>query len=73
MRIINTKQKARELVDHFGGSQTNTAKALKVKQPTVYGWLAGKHGISAGAAIRAEMQTDGAFKAVELCADLTAL
>lgn len=69
--MINTPKVATELVEYFGGNQTATAKALNVKQPTVNGWLSGKHGISAGAATRAEKVTNGEFKAVNLCAELS--
>lgn len=57
------------LVDHFG-TQTKTAERLGVDQGTVSGWVRGKHGMSAVTALRAEAETDGAFKAVDLCPDL---
>lgn len=53
------------LIDHFG-SQQATADALGVKQGTVSGWVRSVHGISAEVAIRAEIVTRGAVKAVEL-------
>lgn len=58
-----------ELVDHFG-TQTKTAVALDVDQGTVSGWVRNKHGMSAVTALRAESETEGKFKAVDLCPDL---
>ena len=54
------------LVDHFG-TQTKTAKRLGVDQGTVSGWVREKHGMSAVTALRAEAETAGAFKAIDLC------
>jgi DNA-binding transcriptional regulator YdaS (Cro superfamily) len=59
------------LIDHFDG-QTSTGKALGVSQPTVYGWLAGKHGMSPVVALRAQSVTKGKFRAVDLCPALAA-
>jgi len=58
-----------DLVGHFK-TQTRTAERLGVDQGTVSGWVRGKHGMSAVVALRAEAETDGAFKAVELCPSL---
>lgn len=58
-----------ELVEHFG-SQTLTANALNIKQPSVKGWLSGKTKMSEKVAIRAQVVTDGKFKAVDLCPSL---
>lgn len=54
------------LVRHFG-CQVKTAESLGVKQGTVSGWVSGRHGMSAVTAIRAENETGGLFKAVDLC------
>ena len=59
----------KDLVVHFG-TQDKTAERLGVDQGTVSGWVRGKHGMSAVTALRAEAETDGAFKAVDLCPDL---
>jgi DNA-binding transcriptional regulator YdaS (Cro superfamily) len=59
----------KDLIDHFG-DQTIAAEKLGVKQPTVSGWLNGKHGMSAKTALRAERLTDGKFKAADLCPEL---
>lgn len=58
------------LVAYFGGTQAATAKALDVGQPTVFAWLAGKHGISPYMALKIEKITEGKFKAVDLCPKL---
>lgn len=58
------------LIKFFGG-QKATEKALGVKQPTVSGWSRGIHGISPKIALRAEKATRGAFKAEDLCDDLS--
>lgn len=55
-----------ELVSHFG-TQTKTAEKLGVDQGTVSGWVRSKHGMSAVTALRAEAETEGKFKAVDLC------
>lgn len=57
------------LVDHFGG-QENTALALKVKQPAVSGWVCGTKNMSELVAIRAQVATQGKFKAIDLCPSL---
>lgn len=54
------------LVDHFG-TQTKASERLGVDQSTVSGWVLEKHGMSAVTALRAEAETNGLFKAVELC------
>lgn len=64
--------KYEEVVAHFG-SQTLTAKALDVEQPSVNAWLKGKTKMSEKTALRAEFATNGEFKAVELCPSLKAL
>lgn len=60
---------AARLIKHFGG-QVATAKALSVEQGTVSGWLNRVHGVSSLNAMRAEMLTNGAIKADELCPEL---
>lgn len=55
----------KQLVAHFG-SQAETAKALKVKQGSVSGWVRGLHGCSAEVALRAERITGGKIKAADL-------
>lgn len=69
---MKTKTAIKNLVSLFG-NQTKTAEALRVKQPTVNGWLSGKHGMSAVVAIRAEKLTEGEFQAATLCPDLADL
>jgi|GEM_PF-1061247 len=61
-----------KLIDHFG-TQAKTAKALQVEQPTVSNWLRGIHGVSVEHALRAELATGGAVKAVDLCPKLAGL
>lgn len=58
------------LIDYFGG-QRATAKALNCKQPSVWAWAQGKTNMSATLAIKAEIITNGKFKAVDLCPKLT--
>jgi DNA-binding transcriptional regulator YdaS (Cro superfamily) len=58
-----------KLVAHFG-SQTLTAKALEVEQPSVNAWLKGKTKMSEKTALRAQLATKGKFKAVDLCPSL---
>jgi len=41
-----------------------------VKQPTVSGWLNGRHGMSIKTALKAQSITKGKFKASELCPEL---
>lgn len=55
------------LVEHFG-SQTKTAAALGVSQPTVSYWASGMTRMSAAKAFLAEELTGGAITARELCA-----
>jgi len=62
----------KKLVDLLGG-QARAAQALNVKQPTVSGWLSGKHGMSAIVAMKAERVTGGAIQAAELCPELNDL
>lgn len=62
----------KQLVTHFGG-QVATAKKLNVEQGTVSGWCRGVHGMGARAAIKAEIETCGKFKAAELCKSLSEL
>lgn len=57
------------LVEHFK-TQTKTAEKLGVDQGTVSAWVHEKHGMSAVVALRAQAETDGAFKAIDLCPDL---
>ncbi|WP_440590608.1 transcriptional regulator [Rheinheimera fenheensis] len=59
----------KDLIAYFGG-QSIAAEQLGVKQPTVSGWLNGKHGMSPKTALKAERLTDGKFKAADLCPDL---
>ncbi|HCH7477593.1 transcriptional regulator [Acinetobacter baumannii] len=54
----------------FFGSQTKTAKALSIKQPSVNAWLTGKSRMSEKIALRAEYVTNGRFKAYQLCPTL---
>jgi len=63
---VNLVCKYKELVEHFG-SQTLTAKALEIKQPSVKAWISGKTKMSEKIAIRAQVATNGKFKAVDLC------
>ena len=58
------------VVAHFGG-QTLTAKALGIEQPSVNAWLKGKTKMSINSALRAEKETLGKFKAVDLSPDFT--
>jgi DNA-binding transcriptional regulator YdaS (Cro superfamily) len=62
----------RKLVDLLGGQET-AARALGVKQPTVSGWINGKHGMSAIVAMRAERATGGVVAAGDLCPELNDL
>ncbi|WP_341522184.1 Cro/CI family transcriptional regulator [Pseudomonas sp. G.S.17] len=55
-----------ELVAHFG-SQTATAKALGVSQPTVSYWVSGHQKISPEKALRAQIESNGAVSASDLC------
>ena len=58
-----------ELVNHFGG-QVATAKALKVSQSNISGYVSGRWNMSEIVAIRAEKATKRKFKAVDLCPSL---
>ncbi|MFW2042271.1 transcriptional regulator [Acinetobacter sp. ULE_I001] len=64
--------KYEEIVSHFG-SQSSTAKALGVSQPSVYSWVKGLTEMSEKVAIRAQKVTDGKFKASDLCPSLREL
>lgn len=57
------------LINYFG-NQVSTAEALGVRQATISGWLTYKHGVSGISALKAEMLTEGAVKASELCPSL---
>ena len=72
MPKVNTKRMAKKLVAHFG-TQTATAKALGVTRMAVSHWVTGNVDISPISAIKAELATDGAFKASELSAQLAKL
>lgn len=58
-----------KLVEFLGG-QTETAKVLLIKQPSVNAWLKGKNLMSEVVAMRAQRVTKGRFKAKELCPSL---
>ncbi|MFB6349451.1 Cro/CI family transcriptional regulator [Moraxella sp. ZJ142] len=58
-----------ELVNHFG-SQVETARQLGITQPSVHAWLSGKARMGAVIATKAEIITNGKFKAVDLCPEL---
>lgn len=64
MQIIYQK-----LVEHFGG-QVLTAKALKVSQANISGYVSGRWNMSEVVAMRAELATEGKFKAIDLCPSL---
>lgn len=64
--------KYEEIVSHFG-SQSSTAKALGVSQPSVYSWVKGLTEMSEKVAIRAQKVTEGKFKASDLCPSLREL
>lgn len=59
----------KKLVDHFE-DQVKTAKALGVSQSAVSQWITGASRMSALVALRAEKQTDGKFKAADLCPEI---
>lgn len=63
---MKTNKAILKLIDTLGG-QTPAARALGVSQPTVNGWVSGKHGISPLIAMRAEKVTGGMVMAVDLC------
>lgn len=65
--VMNTRNAIKELVGNLGG-QVSTADALKVKQPTVSGWITGRHGMSPIVAMRAERLTG--IPASDLCPEL---
>ncbi|MFW2080671.1 Cro/CI family transcriptional regulator [Acinetobacter guillouiae] len=64
--------KYEDIVTHFG-SQSSTAKALGVSQPSVYSWVKGLTEMSEKVAIRTQKVTDGKFKASDLCPSLREL
>lgn len=64
MKIIYQK-----LVKHFGG-QVLAAKALKVSQANISGYVSGRWNMSEVVAMRAEKATNGEFKAIDLCPSL---
>lgn len=64
--------KYEEIVSHFG-SQSSTAKALGVSQPSVYSWVKGLTEMSERVAIRTQKVTEGKFKAADLCPSLKEL
>lgn len=57
------------LIEHFG-SQTKTAKALSVSQPSVSYWLNGVCAMDADKALLAQDLTGGKVMAWELCPKL---
>jgi len=59
-----------EKVINFFGGQKGTKTKLGVSQPTVSGWLTGKHGMSAKIALKTQKLSDGKFKAADLCSEL---
>lgn len=59
----------RKLVKHFG-SQQKTADALGCSQPAVLKWLKGTALMSSALANRAQVATDGKFKAIDLSPDI---
>ena len=65
-----TLREIKRLVAYFGGTETLTADAVGVRQPTVNAWLNGRHGISAITALKIERMTGGKFKASDLCPQL---
>lgn len=65
---IELKDLYKKVVDHFG-SQTLTAKALGLEQPSVNAWLKGKTKMSINSALIAERKTMGKFKAIDLSPD----
>lgn len=60
------------LVKTLGG-QVATAKKLKVSQSTISAYTTGRWNMSELVAIRAEKETSGQFKAVDLCPSLKQL
>lgn len=55
-----------KLIEHFG-DQVKTAKALGVSQSAVSQWLSESSRMSPLVALRAESETGGLFKAIDLC------
>lgn len=58
-----------QLIESLGG-QSEAARALNIKQPSVWGWLNGRSKMSPIIALRAEKLTAGAFLAHDLCPQL---
>lgn len=54
----------------FFKTQTETARQLNVKQPSVNAWLKGKAKMGAISAKKAEIATNGKFRAEDLCPQL---
>lgn len=69
---MESLEAVKKLIDHFG-SQAKAAKALGIEQPNISNWLRGKNRVSAVLALRAELATGGAVKAVDLCPKLAGL
>ena len=55
------------------GTQSKTASALGITQPSVNSLVKGKSFMSPIVAFRAEQATEGAFKKHDLCPDLAAI
>ena len=64
---MKNNQDAVQALVTFFGNQEKTAKALRVKQGSVSGWLTGRHGVSPIVALRAESITEGVIKSYDLC------
>ena len=55
----------KSVVEHFG-SQTLTAQALDLEQPSVWAWINGKAKMSSETALLVQEMTDGKFKYKDL-------
>ncbi|WP_315075582.1 YdaS family helix-turn-helix protein [Acinetobacter guillouiae] len=55
----------KRVVEHFG-SQTLTAQALDLEQPSVWAWVNGKAKMSSETALLVQEKTDGEFKYKDL-------
>ena len=53
------------VVEHFG-SQTLTAQALDLEQPSVWAWINGKEKMSSETALKKKKKTNGKFKYKDL-------